>query len=250
MFFDNHAARESPDRRFPERALYVSEWSLARYYGIEDVKGPEFRRVELKTEERGGILSQGSVLAVSSYPSRTSVVIRGKYILQNILGTPPPPPPPDVPPLDEGSVGTAMSLRQQMEKHRANAFVLPAIHGWTRWASALKITMRSASGARWTASSRWIRAACCRTERSFTTPAEMREMLTGSSAPEFARCLTEKMLAYALGRGLATYDRRTVDAISRDLAASGYPFQSMIYEIVRSLPFESRRGEAAKQASK
>ena len=83
--------------------------------------GPEFRRVELTTDQRGGILSQASVLTVSSYPTRTSPVIRGKYVLQNILAAPPPPPPPDVPALDEESVGNAGSLRQQMEKHRSNA---------------------------------------------------------------------------------------------------------------------------------
>ena len=83
--------------------------------------GPEFRRVELTTDQRGGILSQASVLTVSSYPTRTSPVIRGKYVLQNILGAPPPPPPPDVPALDEESVGSAGSLRQQLEKHRSNA---------------------------------------------------------------------------------------------------------------------------------
>jgi hypothetical protein len=82
------------------------------------VKGPQFRRVELTTDQRGGILGEGAVLAVSSYPSRTSVVIRGKYILENILGTPPPPPPPDVPALDDDSTGTLLSLRQE---HRANS---------------------------------------------------------------------------------------------------------------------------------
>src|SRR5262249_7495862 len=94
---------------------------LAKHYGIEGVRGPEFRRVELAGAERGGILSHASVLTVSSYPTRTSPVIRGKYVLQNILGAPPPPPPPDVPVLDEEAVGPTGSLRQQLEKHRANA---------------------------------------------------------------------------------------------------------------------------------
>ena len=85
------------------------------------VTGPEFRRVELTTDQRGGILSQAAVLTVSSYPTRTSPVIRGKYVLQNILGTPPPPPPPDVPALDEKAVGSTGSLRQQLGVHRANA---------------------------------------------------------------------------------------------------------------------------------
>ena len=84
------------------------------------MKGPDFRKVDLTTDQRGGVLTQGSVLAVSSYPSRTSPTIRGKYILNNILGTPPPPPPPDVPALDDSKVGSDVSLRKQLEAHRAN----------------------------------------------------------------------------------------------------------------------------------
>ncbi len=93
---------------------------LAKFYGIKDVTGPDFRRVELTTDQRGGVLAQGSVLAVSSYPTRTSPTIRGKYILNNILGTPPPPPPPDVPALDDSKVGSDVSLRKQLEAHRGN----------------------------------------------------------------------------------------------------------------------------------
>ena len=87
---------------------------LAKYYGIEGVKGPDFRKVELTTDQRGGVLTQGSVLAVSSYPNRTSPTIRGKYILNNILGTPPPPPPPDVPLLDDSKPGSVFSIRKQL----------------------------------------------------------------------------------------------------------------------------------------
>src|SRR4029450_9602732 len=102
------------------RYTFLTEF-LANYYGIDGVIGPEFRRVDLTTLERGGVLPHGSVLAVSSYPTRTSVVIRGKYILQNILGAPPPPPPPDVPALDEQAGGTTAPLRKQMESHRTNS---------------------------------------------------------------------------------------------------------------------------------
>jgi hypothetical protein len=121
LFFDSVLRENRPISEFlTARYTFLNE-TLAKHYGIDGVKGPQFRRVELATNQRGGILSQGAVLAVSSYPSRTSVVLRGKYILENILGTPPPPPPPDVPPLDNDAVGTVLSLRQQMEKHRANA---------------------------------------------------------------------------------------------------------------------------------
>jgi hypothetical protein len=243
LFFDNMLRQNRPIGEFLNaRYTYLNEF-LAKYYGIDGVKGPDFRRVDLTTEERGGILSQGSVLAVSSYPSRTSVVIRGKYILQNILGTPPPPPPPDVPPLDEDSVGTAMSLRQQMEKHRANAICAschsrmdPLGFGLENYDAIGK--WRTMDGKFPVDSSGILPSG-----KSFSTPLQMREILTGMQA-DFARCLTEKMLTYALSRGLKPYDKRTVDEIDDKLAASGYGFQTLVTEIVRSLPFQSRRGEA------
>jgi hypothetical protein len=114
MFFDSVLRENKSLTDFLDgRYTFLNE-KLAKHYGIEGVTGPDFRRVELATDQRGGILSHASVLTVSSYPTRTSPVIRGKYVLQNILGTPPPPPPPDVPQLNEDAVGSAQSLRQQM----------------------------------------------------------------------------------------------------------------------------------------
>jgi Protein of unknown function (DUF1592)/Protein of unknown function (DUF1588)/Protein of unknown function (DUF1587)/Protein of unknown function (DUF1585)/Protein of unknown function (DUF1595) len=245
MFFENILRDNRPISEFLNaRYTYLNEF-LAKYYGIDGVTGPEFRRVDLTTDQRGGVLGQGSVLAVSSYPTRTSVVIRGKYILQNILGTPPPPPPPNVPALDESAVGTAASLRQQMEKHRSNpvcaschsrmdplGFGLENYDAIGRWRTEDGNFPVDSSGT-------------LPTGQSFSTPAEMREILSGM-LPEFARCLTEKMLTYSLGRGLQRYDRPTVRAITKDLAASGYGFETLVREVVRSLPFQSRRGEAVK----
>jgi mono/diheme cytochrome c family protein len=217
---------------------------LAKYYGIEGVTGPEFRRVSLTTAERGGVLSQASVLAVSSYPTRTSVAIRGKYVLQNILASPPPPPPPDVPALDERAVGTTMSLRQQMEAHRANAVCAschsrmdPLGFGLENYDALGK--WRTDDGGFPVDSSGVLPGG-----KSFSSPAQMRQILVGM-LPDFSRCLTEKMLTYALGRGLAAYDRPTVRAITTRLAASGYGLQTLVHEVVRSLPFQSRRAEAA-----
>jgi hypothetical protein len=121
MFFDHILRENRPLSEFLDAKYTFLNERLASFYGIDSVKGPEFRRVDLASNERGGLFGQASILAITSYPSRTSVVIRGKYILQNILGTPPPPPPPDVPALEEDGVGTAATLRQQMEKHRSNA---------------------------------------------------------------------------------------------------------------------------------
>jgi hypothetical protein len=242
LFF-NHVLRDNrPLADFLDARYTFLNDRLAKFYGIPGVTGPDFRRVELSTEQRGGILSQASVLTVSSYPTRTSVVIRGKYILNNILGSPPPPPPADVPPLDESSVGTSASLRQQMEKHRANAvcaschskmdplgFALENYDGIGKWRTEDGKFPVDSSGT-------------LPNGRSFSTPAEIRTVLK-AQLPEFARCMVEKMLTYSLGRGLGPYDRRTVEEIDRKLAASGYPFQSILFEIVRSLPFQSRRGE-------
>src|SRR6185369_4568405 len=121
MFFEAVVREDRPISDFIDgRYTFLNE-RLAKHYGIEGVKGPDFRRVELTTDQRTGVFTQASVLTVSSYPTRTSVVLRGKYLLENILNAPPPPPPPDVPLLNEEAVGTTQSLRQQMEKHRSDA---------------------------------------------------------------------------------------------------------------------------------
>jgi hypothetical protein len=244
MFFESVLREDRPLSEFLDARYTFLNERLAKHYGIAGVAGPEFRRVELNTNQRGGILSQASVLTVSSYPTRTSPVIRGKYVLQNILGAPPPPPPPDVPQLDEEAVGNTGSLRQQLEKHRANAtcaschnrmdvlgFGLEnydAIGKWRRMDGKFPV---DASGT-------------LPGGKSFSSPAQMRALLKADLS-EFSRCLIEKLLTYALGRGLERYDRRTVDRLNRDLAAAGYGLQTLIHEVVGSLPFQSRRGEAA-----
>jgi hypothetical protein len=244
LFFDAMLRENRPLGEFLDARFTFLNERLARHYGISGVAGNEFRRVELTTPERGGILSHASVLTVSSYPTRTSPVIRGKYVLQNILGAPPPPPPPDVPALDEAAVGSAGSLRQQLEKHRADP-VCASCHD--------RMDVLGYGLENYDATGKW------RTEdgkfpievggtlpsgKSFSTPAQMRVLLR-AELPDFARCVTEKMLTYALGRGVERYDRRTVNEITRKLAAGGYPLQSLIYEIAGSLPFQLRRGEVS-----
>jgi hypothetical protein len=242
LFFDYVLRENRPLADFLDARYTFLNERLAKFYGIPDVKGPDFRKVDLTTDQRGGILSQASVLTVSSYPTRTSVVIRGKYILSNILGSPPSPPPVTPPPLDEAAVGTAASLRQQMETHRANpacaschtkmdplGFALENYDGIGKWRTMDGKFPVDSSGT-------------LPNGKSFSTPSEMRTVLK-EQLPEFARCIVEKMLTYSLGRGLGPYDRRTVEQINRNLSASGYPFQTIVYEIVRSLPFQSRRGE-------
>jgi mono/diheme cytochrome c family protein len=246
MFFEAMLRENRPLSDFLNARFTFLNERLAKHYGIPGVVGPDFRRVELATDQRGGIVTQASVLTVSSYPTRTSVVIRGKYLLNNILGAPPPPPPPDVPALDEASVGNSASLRQQMEKHRADAtcaachnkmdplgFGLENYDGTGKWRTKDGKFEVDSSGS-------------LPNGKTFNGPAEMRVALN-DILPEFARCMTEKLMTYGLGRGLERYDRKTIEAVDANLASSGYPFQSMIFEIVKSLPFQSRRGEYTTQ---
>jgi Protein of unknown function (DUF1592)./Protein of unknown function (DUF1588)./Protein of unknown function (DUF1585). len=243
MFFESMLHDNRPMSDFLDARYTFLNERLAKHYGIPGVTGPEFRRVELTTDQRGGILSQASVLTVSSYPTRTSAVIRGKYVLQNILGAPPPPPPPDVPALDEEAVGNKGSFRQQLEKHRSNA-ICASCHS--------RMDVLGFGLENYDAIGRWRTmdgkfpidvSGTMPNGKSFSSPAEMKTVLK-DDLPEFARCLTEKMLTYALGRGLERYDRRTVDEITRKVAASGYKFQNLVTEIVQSIPFQQRHPEA------
>jgi Protein of unknown function (DUF1592)/Protein of unknown function (DUF1588)/Protein of unknown function (DUF1587)/Protein of unknown function (DUF1585)/Protein of unknown function (DUF1595) len=245
MFFAYVLQQNRPLSDFLDARYTFLNEMLARHYGLKDVTGPDFRRVELTSGQRGGILSHASVLTVSSYPTRTSVVLRGKYVLGNILGAPPPPPPPDVPPLDEAAVGTAASLRQQMERHRSD----PACASCHTKMDALGFGLEN-----YDALGKWRTmdgkfpvdsSGTLPNGKTFVTPAELRQLLQEDLA-DFTRCLSEKMMTYALGRGLQPYDRRTLDAIDRKLAGTGYHFQDLIYEIVRSAPFQQRRGERGK----
>jgi hypothetical protein len=243
LFFNSMLRENRPLGDFLDARFTFLNDTLARHYGFDGVTGPEFRRVELATEQRGGVLSHASVLTVTSYPTRTSPVIRGKYLLQNILGVPPPVPPPDVPQLEEESVGNKGSLRQQLEKHRTN----PTCASCHSRMDVLGFGLEN-----YDATGKWRTmdgkfpidvSGTFPNGKSFATPAEMRTMLR-DDLPEFARCITEKMLVYALGRGLELYDRKTVNAITRTLAGSGYKFQTLIEAVVLSPPFLERRGEA------
>ncbi len=243
LFFDSILRQNRPMSDFIDARYTFLNERLAKYYGIDGVTGDDFRKVDLTTDQRGGILTHASVLTVSSYPTRTSVVIRGKYILNEILGTPPPPPPPDVPPLDEAAVGTTRSLRQQMETHRNNevcaschskmdplGFGLENYDGIGKWRTMDGKFPVDSSGT-------------LPNGKTFSTPAEMRGTLM-TLMPQFARTVVEKLLVYALGRGLEPADRPAINTITAKLAANGYPFRDAIYEIVDSVPFQMRRGEA------
>jgi hypothetical protein len=222
---------------------FVNE-RLARHYGIPNVYGSHFRRVTLPDESRRGLLGQGSILMVTSYATRTSPVVRGKWLLENILGAPPPAPPPDVPDLPkDGEGGMPASVRERMEKHRSNpvcaschaqmdplGFALENFDAVGRWRTMDEGNIRiDASG-------------MLPDGTKFDGPGELRQVLAGRS-DEFARTVIEKMLIYALGRGLEYYDMPTVRRIQRDAAAADYRWSSLIQSIVQSTPFQMRRSE-------
>ena len=219
---------------------FVNE-RLARHYGLAGVKGDDFQRVKLPSEQhRGGILTQGSILALTSNPTRTSPVNRGKWILEQILGTPPPPPPPNVPEL-EGAPGVdaTASLRVRTEQHRANpdcatchekmdplgfAFEnFDAIGGW-----------RDRDGEHSIDPSGKLPDG-----REFKGPGELKQML--QQGDNFVRTVTEKMLTFALGRGLEYYDKCAVDEIVAALKRNDLRFSTLILEVIKSRPFQMRQ---------
>ena len=218
---------------------------LGQYYGLRDVKGPEFRKVSLANTPRRGILGQASMLTMSSYGNRTSVVLRGKWVLENLLNAPPPPPPPNVPDLEQTNLGADATLRQRMEVHRANT-VCASCHA--------KMDPIGFGLENFDAIGNWrekdgkspIDAAGTLPDgRTFNGPVELAKMLRSQSGA-FAECMAEKMTIYAIGRGLEAYDRPALKKIGAGVGAGQYRFSSLVLEIVKSLPFQMRRGERPK----
>lgn len=224
---------------------------LAAHYGIAGVQGPEFRRVNLpEGSGRGGVLTMGSVLTVTSVPTRTAPVIRGKWILEQILGTPPPPPPPDVPPIEEGAEASRQAtLRQRLELHRSKpdcmtchqkmdplGFALENFDGIGAW--------RDHEGPHPIDSSAQLPGG-----RQFTGATGLKEVLRDNE--EFPRALAAKLLTYALGRGLEHYDRRAVRGIVEGLVERGHRFSALVEGVVTSEPFLKRRpaGASSEHAS-
>jgi hypothetical protein len=223
---------------------FVNE-RLAKFYGIPGVHGREFRRVTLDGTERSGILTQASVLTATSYPTRTSPTIRGKWILTNILNTPPPDPPANVPALASANEGgKSASIRARLEMHRANpvcaschknmdplGFALEnydAIGQWRTTVDGLPVDASGSSPA----------------GQNFTGAAELKTLLLAES-PKFVDCLTEKLLTYALGRGIESYDRPAINKVEQQVEKSDYRFSALIDGIVESAPFQMRRPQGA-----
>jgi hypothetical protein len=221
------------------RFTYLNE-RLAKHYGVTGITGREFRRVELDGVERSGILTQASVLTVSSYPTRTSPVIRGKWVLENLLDTPPPPPPPDVPPLNEAAVGTTTSLREQLEQHRANA-VCAGCHARMD-PIGFGLENYDAIGRYRTTEGKFPidSSGTLPNGKSFAGAAELKTILR-ADPQNFTRALSGKLLTYALGRGLESYDRAAISTVVDRVQKDNYRFSTLIQAIVDSVPFQMRK---------
>jgi hypothetical protein len=239
LFFESQVR---DDRPVPEllRAdyTYLNE-QLARHYGLNGVYGSRFRRVTWPDQRRQGLLGHASVLTVTSYANRTSVVLRGKWVLETLLGAPPPPPPANVPPLPASDRAKPTSLRERMQQHRSNptcaschtkmdplGFALENFDAVGRWRD-------NDGGAR-------IDSTITLDGTTVDSPKAFREALL-TRGDDFVHTVAEKLLTYALGRGVEYYDAPTVRELVRDLDGHEYRWSALVQGIVESLPFQMRR---------
>jgi hypothetical protein len=244
LFFEHVMREDRSVLDFLNADYTFANERLSNHYGLATVKGPDFQRVSLKGTPRRGILTHGSILALTSNPTRTSPVKRGKWVLDNLLNAPPPPPPPDVPELKEGKElkGT---LRERMEQHRSDAlcascharmdpigFALEHFDGIGAW-------RQEDEGAKIDASGELL------TGEEFNNHSELIDILAAQKRDQFIRALADKMLTYALGRGLEYYDKCALDAITARAAKNDYRFSELVLGVVKSAPFQKRRGDTS-----
>ena len=241
LFFESNLREDKSVLNLLDADYTFLNERLARFYGVPGIYGSGFRRVALQGDERRGLLGEGSILTVTSYANRTSPTVRGKWVMENILGTPPPPPPPNVPSLKEESAdsGKVQTMRERMEEHRSNpacaschtrmdpiGFALENFDGVGKWRTAEGGTPIDPAGV-------------LPDGVKFDGPAGLRKILL-SHPDQFATTVTEKLLTYALGRGLEYYDAPVVRKITRDAASGNYRWSALILGIVKSVPFQMR----------
>jgi hypothetical protein len=229
---------------FESHYTYLND-RLAQHYGVAGVAGPEFRRVELPDRRRGGVLGMAAVLTLTSYPRRTSPVLRGKWVLEELLGTPPPPPPAMVKALPtDDRIRNGLTFRQRLEMHRKRAdcatchsrldplgFGLENYDVLGRWRDQIQQKPVDASGK-------------LTTGEEFVGPTALKTILVETKRELLVRNLVERMLAYALRRGVEYYDAPAVKQVMAELEAKDYRGAALITAVVESFPFQYRRGEA------
>ena len=242
LFFDTVLREDRPVTDLLSADFTYLNQRLAEHYGVAGVYGSQFRRVTLKDQNRGGLLGQGSILTVTSYPNRTSVVQRGKWVLENLLGTPPPAPPADIPALEAHSKdGKQLTMRQQMEQHRANpvcaschsrmdpiGFSLENYDGVGAFrtkdaGNPIDVTGKMPDG------------------KTFEGPAGLKSLLLNGHRDEFLDTFTEKLMTYALGRGVESFDQPAIRAILRDAGKRNTSIPDIINAIVLSPQFQTRK---------
>lgn len=240
MFFQSIVKEDRSILEFIDSKYTFLNESLAKHYGIPGVTGDNFRKVVLANNDRGGLLTQASILTVTSNPTRTSPVKRGKWVLEQMLGTPPPPAPPNVPELDKGKLtGT---LRQRMEQHRVNpacascharmdplGFGLENFDAVGAWRTKDENVAIDASGK-------------LPNGKSFNGPGQLKAILLEKKG-QFTKNLAEKLLTYATGRGLTYTDKCQVDDVVKSVEKKGYRFSALVSAVVQSDPFRKRRGD-------
>ena len=235
LFFDGLRKDDRPVTDLLNADYTYLNADLAKHYGVGGVTGPEMRRVRLTDPNRGGLLGMGAVLAVTSHTNRTSPTLRGKYVLDVILGTPPPPPPPGVSQLDEAKPGKeAKTFREKLAQHAAqpscagcHAKIDPLGFGLETFDAVGRVRKADATGA-------------LPTGEKFDGPKELRGVLL-SRKPQFVRNVVEKTLTYALGRELAATDKPAVDAVVAEMEKNEYTFSALVGGVARSYPFRHRR---------
>jgi len=237
LFFHSLVMENEPIERLIDSNYTFLNAELAEYYRVPGIEGNKMRRVKINTRQRGGILGHASVLATTSFPHRTSPVLRGTWILTTLLGTPPPPPPPDVPEIEVGGGRRAAStLREKLEIHRDSkrcagchsqidplGFALENYSEFGRWRNGVDNRGELPNGAR------------------FRGPQGLKKALIDTRLDDLGKQLIRKMLSYALGRQLEYYDEAVVREIAQKLKGSGYPLKDMVIEIGLSYPFTIKR---------
>jgi uncharacterized protein DUF1592/uncharacterized protein DUF1588/uncharacterized protein DUF1585/uncharacterized protein DUF1595 len=248
LFFQSQVREDHPIPDLLRSNYTFLNERLARHYGIDNIYGSHFRRVTLSDDRRMGLLGQASILTVSSYSNRTSVVLRGKWVLENILGAPPPPPPPNVPPLKENDgKSKPTALRERMEAHRRNP-VCAACHGRMdplgfalEHYDAVGKWRETDTGAEINSTISWF-------GNTIDSPKAFREALL-NRGNEFNKNVVEKLLTYALGRGVDFSDAPTVRKIVTDISKNDYRWSSLVLGIVKSAPFQMRRAMTPERAA-
>ncbi len=242
LFFESQLREDRPITELLRADYSYLNEQLARHYGVDNIYGSRFRRVTWEDDRRHGLLGHGSLLTVTSYANRTSVVLRGKWVLETLLGAPPPPPPPNVPPLEENDQGNPTSLRERMENHR-NSPVCASCH--------VRMDPLGFAMEHFDAIGRWrdtdggatIDSTIEFAGRVVDSPRAFREALL-ASGDEFVRTVAEKLFIYALGRGVNYYDQPTLRRLARELEQDDDRWSSLILGVVESDAFQMRRAVA------